>query len=130
MDKQIINIKLLSNGDIQFKTGRVETPHDRVISLNSDQVEIIINNKYLTTIDTEDYFKYALWANQMRIEHADIRQGVVSIDTGFTHKSVPALIMQTSKGQKVSYKDGNRFNLRKSNLYIRGKQNDTCEAPA
>ena len=120
MDKQISNIKLLNNGDIQFKTGRVETPCNRVVSLNSDCVEIILNGKYLTAIDTEDYFKYSLWANQLRIEHADIRRGVVSIDTGFTHKSVPALIMQTTKGQKVSYLDNNRFNLRKNNLYIIG----------
>ena len=126
MDKQITNIKLLDNGDIQFKTGRTETPYDRVISINAAYVEIIINKKYLTTIDTEDYFKYAFWANQLRIEHADIRRGVVSIDTGFTHKSVAALIMQTSKGQKVRYKDGNRFNLRKSNLYIVGETNH-CE---
>jgi hypothetical protein len=127
MDKQITNIKLLNNGDIQFKTGRVETPYDRVISINADYTEIIINKKYLTAIDTEDYFKYALWANQLRIEHADIRRGVVSIDTGFTHKSVPALIMQTTKGQKVRYKDGNRFNLRKSNLYVVGGANDCSE---
>ena len=120
MDKQINNIMLLENGDIRFKTGRVETPRNRVISLNTDCIEIILNDKYLATIDTEDYFNNSLWANNMRIEHADIRKGVVSMDTGFTHKSVPALIMQTTKGQKVSYRDGNRFNLRKSNLYIVG----------
>jgi hypothetical protein len=120
MDKQIFNIKLLSNGDIKFKTGRIETPCNRVISLNANTVEVIINRKYLATIDTSDYFNHALWANRLDMEHADVRRGVVAVDTGFTHKSVPALIMQTKRGQKVSYLDGNRFNLRKSNLYIRG----------
>ena len=121
MDKQIINIKLLPTGDIQLKTGRVETPCNRVFTLNTEYVEILINGRYLTTIDTEDYFNHALWANRLTMEHADIRKGVVAVDTGFTHKSVPALIMRTKPGQKVRYKDGNRFNLRKTNLYIAGE---------
>lgn len=120
MDKQTTNIKLLPNGDIQFKTGRVETPRNKVYELNTDFVEIKVSNKYLVTIDTEDYFEHALWANRLDMGHADIRKGVVSVDNGFAHRSVPAVIMQTKPGQKVSYKDGNRFNLRKSNLYILG----------
>ena len=120
MDKQISNIKLLSTGEIQFKTGRTEMPYNRVVTLNSDYVEIIVSNKYLVILDTEDYFNLTLWANRLDMGHADIRKGVISVDTGFTHKSVPALIMHTDKGQKVSYKDDNRFNLRKSNLYIIG----------
>ena len=120
MDKQINNIKLLSTGEIQFKTGRTEMPYNRVVTINTDYVEVIASNKYLVTIDTEDYFNLALWANRLDMGHADIRKGVVSVDTGFTHKSVPALIMQTSQGQKVGYRDGNRFNLRKNNLYIKG----------
>lgn len=126
MDKQVINIKLLENGDIQFKTRRAETPYNRVISLNADYVELIVNNKHLTTIDTEDYFKYALWANPLRMEHGDIRRGVVAVENGYSHKSVPALVMQTRDGQTVRYKDGNRFNLRKNNLYIIGEPDDTC----
>ena len=121
MDKQIINIKLLDNGDIQFKTSRKETPYNRVISLNADAVELIVNGKYLTTIDTEDYFNYALWSNPLHMEHADVRRGVVAVENGYSHKSVPALIMQTKPGQKVGYRDGNRFNLRKENLYIKGE---------
>lgn len=122
MDRQIFNIKLLDNGDIQFKTGRTETPYNRVLSLNPKEVELIVNGKYLVTIDTEDYFNHALWANRLDMEHADIRKGVVAVDTGFTHKSVPALIMRTRRGQKVGYRDGNKFNLRKSNLYIKGEE--------
>ena len=121
MDRQIFNIKLLDNGDIQFKTGRSETPYNRVVSLNSEKVELIVNGKYLTTIDTEDYFNYALWANRLVMDHADIRKGVIAVDTGFTHKSVPALIRQICRGQRVGYLDGNRFNLSRSNLYITGK---------
>lgn len=120
MDKQIFNIKLLKNGNIRFKTGRIEKPYNRVLSLTSDCVELVINGKYIATIDTEDYFNYSFWANRLNMEHADIRRGVVAVDTGYTHKSVPALLMQTEKGQRVSYLDGNRFNLRKSNLYIIG----------
>ena len=119
MDKQIINIKLLANGDIRLKN-RTETPYNRVITFTTEYVEIIVNGKYLTTIDTDDYCNYSLWANRLDMEHADIRRGVIAVDTGYTHKSVPALIMQTKPGQKVGYKDGNRFNLRKSNLYIKG----------
>lgn len=126
MDKQIFNIKLLDNGDIQFKTGRAETPYNRVLSLTSEYVELVVNSKYITTIDTENYFNHALWANRLDMEHADIRRGVVAVDTGYTHKSVPALIMQTKRGQRVSYRDGNRFNLRKNNLYIIGEPDDTC----
>ena len=122
MDRQIFNIKLLGNGDIQFKTGRTETPYNRVLSLNPKEVELIVNGKYLVTIDTDDYFNHSLWANRLDMEHADIRKGVVAVDTGFTHKSVPALIMRTRRGQKVGYRDGNKFNLRKSNLYIKGEE--------
>lgn len=121
MDRQIFNIKLLGNGDIRFKTGRTETPYNRVLSLNPKEVELIVNGKYLVTIDTDDYFNHSLWANRLDMEHADIRKGVVAVDTGFTHKSVPALIMRTRRGQRVGYKDGNRFNLRHSNLYIIGE---------
>ena len=121
MDKQIFNIKLLSDGNIQFKTSKSATPCNRVITLDKDYVEIVVNGKYLAKLDTEDYFNHALWANRLHMDHADIRSGVVAVDTGFTHKSVPALIMQTNRGQKVGYIDGNRFNLRKSNLYIKGE---------
>ena len=123
MDKQIINIRLLDNGDIQLKN-RIETPYNRVITLNAEYVEIVVNGKYLTTIDTDDYCNYSLWANRLGMEHADIRRGVIAVDTGYTHKSVPALIMQTKPGQRVSYRDGNRFNLRKSNLYIIGEPDE------
>jgi hypothetical protein len=120
MDKQTINIKLLDNGDIQFKTGRKETPYNRVITLNAEYVELVSNRKHLTYIDTEDYFKFALWANPMHMDHADIRKGVVAVEDGYSHRSVAALIMQTKPGQRVGYIDNNRFNLRKSNLYIVG----------
>lgn len=120
MDKQIINIKLLENGDIQFKNGRRETPYNRVVTLNADYVEVVVNDGLLVFIDTEDYFKYALWANPLHMDHSDIRRGVIAVENGYTHKSVAALIMQTKSGQRVSYRDGMRRNLRKSNLYIIG----------
>lgn len=122
MDRQIFNIKLLGNGDIQFKTGRTETPYNRVLSLDPREVELVVNGKYLVTIDTDDYFNHSLWANRLDMEHADVRKGVVAVDTGFTHKSVPALIMKTKRGQRVGYRDGNKFNLRKSNLYVKGEE--------
>lgn len=127
MDKQTINIKLLDNGDIQFKTGRKETPYNRVITLNAEYVELVSNRKHLTYIDTEDYFKFALWANPMHMDHADIRKGVVAVEDGYSHRSVAALIMQTKPGQRVGYIDNNRFNLRKSNLYIVGDAEDDEE---
>lgn len=120
MDKQIINIKLLANGDIQFKTSRKETPYNRVITLNAEYVEAVVNEGLIVTFDTEDYFKYALWANPLHMDHSDIRRGVIAVENGYTHKSVAALIMQTERGQRVSYRDGNRRNLKKSNLYIVG----------
>jgi hypothetical protein len=124
MDKQIFNIKLLDNGDIQFKTGRTETPRNRVLTLTTKQVELLVNEKYLVTIDTDDYFNHAFWANRLSMDHADIRAGVVAVDTGFTHKSVAAIIKQTTPGQRVGYKDGNRFNLRADNLYIKGEEDE------
>ena len=120
MDKQISNIKLLADGNIQFKTRKIATPCNRVITLTEDVVELIANGKYLVQLDAEEYFNHAFWANRLHMDHMDINSGVIAVDTGFTHKSVPALIMQTKRGQKVSYRDGNRFNLRKSNLYIKG----------
>jgi hypothetical protein len=121
MDKQTKNIKLLENGDIRLKTGRVVTPCNKVYTLDLNTVELRASNKFVVAINTEDYFNYALWANCLEMGHADIRKGVVGIDTGYTHKSVAALIMHTDKDQKVGYKDGNKFNLRKSNLYIKGE---------
>ena len=120
MDKQIINIKLLDNGDVQFKNGRKETPYNRVITINYEYVEFVTNHKHLTYVDTEDYCTFALWANPVHMDHADIRKGVVAIENGYSHRSVAALIMHTKSGQRVGYRDGNRFNLRKSNLYIIG----------
>lgn len=124
MDKQIFGIKLLKNGDIRFKNGRIETPCNRVISLNHEYVEVLINGKYVATFDTEDYFNHSLWANRLGMDHADVRKGVVAVDTGYTHKSVAALVMCTEKGQRVRYRDSNRFNLRKHNLYIIGTYNE------
>ena len=127
MDKQIFNIKLLANGDIQFKNGRKETPYNRVITLNAEYVEVVVNDGLLVFIDTEDYFKYALWANPLHMDHSDIRRGVIAVENGYTHKSVAALVMQTKPGQRVSYRDGMRRNLRKSNLYIIGETEDIEE---
>jgi hypothetical protein len=49
---------------------------------------------------------------------------VVAVENGYTHKSVAALIMQTKPGQRVSYRDNQRRNLRKSNLYIIGEHEE------
>lgn len=124
MDKQIFNIRLLENDDIRFKNGRTETPYNRVVALNAEYVEVVVNDGLLVTIDTEEYFKYALWANPLHMDHSDIRRGVVAVENGYTHKSVAALIMQTKPGQRVSYRDNQRRNLRKSNLYIIGEHEE------
>jgi hypothetical protein len=121
MDKQISNIKLMDNGDIRLKTRRTVTPCNKVYTLDTNFVELRVSNKFVVTMNTEDYLNYALWANCLEMGHADISKGVVAVDTGFTHKSVAAMIMQTKKGQKVGYKDGNKFNLVRSNLYIKGE---------
>jgi hypothetical protein len=110
----------LDNGDIQFKNTRKETPYNRVVTLTADYVEVVVNDDLLVAIDTEDYFKYALWANPLHMDHGDIRRGVIAVENGYTHKSVAALVMQTKPGQRVSYRDGKRRNLRKSNLYVIG----------
>ena len=59
MDRQIFNIKLLGNGDIQFKTGRTETPYNRVLSLNPKEVEfyktyIEEHNRIMKKLDEEN----------------------------------------------------------------------------
>lgn len=119
MDKQIKNIKLLPNGDLRLKTGKKVTPVNRVITFTPEYTEYIVNNKYLCSINTSDYLTYALWANRNHMDHANPNEGVVAVDTGWSHRSVAALIMQTTgTGKRVGYKDFNRFNLRRENLVI------------
>jgi hypothetical protein len=124
MDKQIKSIKLLEDGRIRLKTGKVVKPCNKVYTLDIDNnlVEILVSRKFMTTIDADDYFENSFWAHTLEMGHADIRKGVVAFDNGFTHKSAAAQILHTEEGQKVGYRDGNKFNLRKSNLYIKGKE--------
>ena len=121
MDSQIVNIKRLENGDIMLKTRQVVTPnkYNPVIELTDDYVKFIANDKYVIYMDTEDYFNWTLWAKYMWFDHSKIEAGTLTVDTGYTHKSVASLVMQTQKGQRVYYRDGNKFNLRKSNLFVR-----------
>ena len=119
-------ITLQENGDIKFGTKRIETPANTVTSINKGVITFLINNdKAEVSMDLADYCGQVAWANRIVFDHGFIpgespRIGVVAFDNGWEHKSLPAAIMQTHTGQRVGYRDGNKFNLRRSNLYIKG----------
>ena len=117
MTKQI---KKLEDGSIQFKNGRIEMPKNEVFKIDDDTVYFFLNKrKYLARMNTEDYLKNSLWATLMTYDHLG-PHGVVAYHNGWEHKSVAAVVMSTSKGQKVGYADTNRFNLCRENLVVRG----------
>lgn len=120
MDKQIKNITLLEDGRIRFKTGRVETPKNKIDKIENGVVYFRVNkDKYLATVNVDDYFRLSLWAHRLTLDHACIGRGVISYDNGYEHKSLAAAIMQTSKGEKVSYADKNHLNCCRENLVVK-----------
>jgi hypothetical protein len=120
MDKQIKNIKLLDDGSIRFKTGRVEMPKNKVWKIEDGVVYFLMNSDcYIGRVDVEDYFRLSLWAHTMTFDHKDISVGVIAYDNGYEHKSLAAAIMQTKKGSRVYYGDYNRFNCTKANLVVK-----------
>ena len=126
MDKQINGIKLLEDGRIRLKTGKIVEPCNEVyvLDVENNRTVLRVSRKFFVELDTDDYFEHTFWAHTLEMGHADIRKGVVAFDNGYTHRSVAAKIMGTTASQKVGYKDGNKFNLRKSNLYIKGRDID------
>ena len=123
MDK---DIKLLESGAIRFTTGREEIPKNRVIEISDNEVLFIMNGeKFIGKVDLEDYFALSLWAHKLTFDHLDLNLGVVAYNNGYEHKSLPAAVMKTTKGQRVSYKTNNRFDCTKNNLIVE----DTKEFP-
>lgn len=119
MDKQVKNIKLLEDGRIRFKNGRIETPRNPVDKIENGVVHFKVNkDRYVCKVNVNDYFRLSLWAHRLTLDHANPFIGVVAYDNGYEHKSLAAAIMQTTKGQKVSYKDKNHLNCCRENLVI------------
>lgn len=115
MNKQI---KLLEDGRVQFRNGRIEQPKNEVYKIDKDTVYFFLNrHRYLAKMNAEDYFKHSFWATRLTYDHAG-RNGVVSYHTGLEHKSVAATIYGSRRGQKVRYKDRNKFNLCRANLVV------------
>lgn len=128
MDKRNNGIELMEDGSIRLNNGKLVTPCNEVykLSIKENLVEILVSEIFHVKLDADDYFTYSLWNHCLEFGHMDINKGVVAMDTGYMHKSVPALIMHAEPGQKVGYRDKGRktkFDLRKSNLYIKGKAN-------
>lgn len=120
MDRQIINIALLEDGRLRLKNGRVVTPENEILDIRNGVLCFTMNRNLVCFIDIEDYLKWSLWAHRVTFSHLDINVGAVAYDNGYEHRSIPALIMQTKPGQKVSYRNSNHCDVRKENLYIRG----------
>ena len=128
MDKRNINIKLMEDGRIRLNNNNYVNPKNKVYTLDVDDnlVEFLVSGMYIVKMDVDDYFKLSIWNNRLEFGHADISKGVVAMDDGFKHRSVPALIMNADENQRVGYRakcNRARFDLRKSNLYIKGKAN-------
>lgn len=123
MDKQVKNIELLEDGSVRFKTGRVEVPKNEVIKIKDGAVYFLMNDDQLVgQVDVADYFRLSLWAHRLTFDHADLSSGVVAYDNGYEHKSLAAAIMQTQRGQKVTYVNkNNRCNCRRDNLVVKGE---------
>jgi hypothetical protein len=120
MDRQIKNIKLLEDGALKFKTGRIEIPKNRILKIENGVVHFLMNkDNYEGTVNVDDYFRLSLWAHRLVYDHKIIGAGVITYDNGYEHKSLAAAIMQTPKGKKVSYLDKNSFNCRKENLIVK-----------
>lgn len=120
MDRQIKNIKLMEDGSIKFKTGRVEVPKNPVVKIEDGIVTFKLNkNKHEGKVSIADYFRLSLWAHRLTYDHALIGRGVIAYDNGYEHKSLAAAIMQTVKGQKVTYKNHDSLNCLKENLLVK-----------
>jgi hypothetical protein len=119
MDKQTKNIRLTRTGAIKFKTGRTERPKNRVVEIHDNVVYFLMNkNKWIGSVDVDVYFRLSLWAHRLTFDHKDPLLGVVAYDNGYEHKSLAAAIMQTTKGQRVSYLNGSHFDCRVANLVV------------
>jgi hypothetical protein len=119
MDKQIKNIGLSEDGAIKFKTGRVEVPKNPVVRIEDGIVEFKLNkDKYIGKVNIDDYFRLSLWAHRLTYDHALLGKGVIAYDNGYEHKSLAAAIMQTKKGEKVTYLDSS-LNCCKDNLLVK-----------
>ena len=120
MDRQVVNITLLEDGRLRLKNGRVVVPENEILSIRNGVVCFMMNRNLVGFINVEDYFKWSLWAHRVTFSHRDTNVGGVAYDNGYEHRSIPALIMQTKPGQRVSYHNNNHCDIRKENLYIIG----------
>lgn len=119
MDKQIKNIKVLEDGSIKFKTGRVEMPKNKVVKIEDGVVYFLLNRaKFTGLVNVDDYFRLSLWAHRLTYDHAILGKGVIAYDNGYEHKSLAAAIMQTTKGEKVTY-IGSSLDCCKENLMVK-----------
>lgn len=120
MDKQTVNIALLEDGRLRLKTGRVVTPENEVLCIRDKVIYFKVNRDLVVSMDIDEYFKWSLWAHKAHFSHGNTDVGTVAYDNGYEHRSVAALVMQTTKGQRVGYKNGNHCDVRRENLFIYG----------
>lgn len=112
-------IKCLPDGRIQFGTGRIETPRNKVLKVDGDVVCFQVNGKHAAFVNVSDYIRLSLWAHRLTMDHKILSKGVISYDNGYEHKSLAAAIMRTSKGERVNYKNKDHLDCRKENLVVK-----------
>lgn len=120
MDSKTVNIALMNDGRLRPKNGRLVTPENDILCIKDGVIYLRMNRHLVCSIDVEDYFRWSLWAHRVTFSHLDVNVGGVTYDNGYEHRSIPALIMQTKPGQRVSYRNNNHCDIRKENLYIMG----------
>lgn len=110
----------MEDGAIKFKTGRVEVPKNPIVKIENGIVTFKLNkDRYNGNVSIADYFRLSLWAHRLTYDHALLGRGVIAYDNGYEHKSLAAAIMQTRKGQKVTYKNRDSLNCLKENLVVK-----------
>ena len=124
MDKQCKNIRLNEDGSITLKNGQQVFPVNKVVRLTRAEVHFEIQEQALTKplivkMDRADYFDEYVWATRQSLDHPYPR-GIVASNASYHHKSLPAKIMRTARGQRVTYKDRDHLNLCRSNLRVVG----------
>lgn len=130
MDKRNSGVTLRTeDGCIRLNTGEWVKPRNEVhkLDINNNLVEFIVSDMFIVKMDADDYFKFSIWRHCLEFGHSDLNRGVVGMDDGLMHRSVPAMIMNTDASKRVGYRSkckNAKFDLRKSNLYIKGQYKD------
>ena len=119
-------VKLLENGEIRLRTGKLVKPVNEIVKIEDDVVHFKLNKnrttgeyRYVGQVDLADYCRLSLWAHRLTVDHAT-KAGVIAYDNGYEHKSLAAAILNPEKGKKVKYSNSDKLDCRKCNLVVAG----------